>query len=142
MIFPNSVYKFFSSMVVRLIDCLPKIINEDQTGFISCCFIGESTEMVHNTIVPCRIENIEVNIIRFLQNLRHSTIEWYIIADVLRMSNFGDNFSKILKLFQETSTSKVEENNQITFNHHLDVDKVIPSPCMFVYFVERSYLMQ
>ena len=137
MIFSNSVYKFFSSMVVRLIDCLPKIINEDQTGFISCCFIGENMQMVHNTIVPCRIENITVNIIRFLQNLRHS-----IIADVLRMFNFGDNFSKILKLFQETSTSKVEENNQITFNYHLGVDKVIPSPCMFVYFVERSYLMQ
>ena len=37
--------------------CLPSMINEDQTGFISGCFIDENTRMVYDTIEYCKSHN-------------------------------------------------------------------------------------
>ena len=55
----NSIYIFFSSMVANILKvCLPSIINEDQTGFISGRFIGENTRMVYDTIEYCDSHDI------------------------------------------------------------------------------------
>ena len=42
----------------RLKTCLPSIINEDQTGFISGRLIGENTRMVYDTIEYCASHDI------------------------------------------------------------------------------------
>ena len=41
----------------RLKTCLPSIINENQTGFISGYFKGENTRLVYDTIECCNTHN-------------------------------------------------------------------------------------
>ena len=107
----NSIYKFFSSMIAnRLKNCLPSIINEDQTGFISGRFIGENTRMVYDTIEYCDSHD-EPGLLLILDfSKAFDTIEWPFIAEVLNLFEFGDNFANMIRLCQINSTSRVEQN--------------------------------
>ena len=106
----NSIYKFFSMIANRLKNCLPSIINENQTGFISGRFIGENTRMVYDTIEYCASHD-EPGLLLILDFLKaFDTIEWPFIAEVLRLFQFGDNFINMISLCQVNSTSRVEQN--------------------------------
>ena len=107
----NSIYKFFSSMVAnRLKCCLPSIINEDQTGFISGRFIGENTRMVFDTIEYCDSHDTPGLLLVLDFSKAFDTIEWKFIKESLELFNFGSTFIEIIKLCQHNSTSKVEQN--------------------------------
>ena len=107
----NSIYKFFSSMVAnRLKCCLPSIINEDQTGFISGRFIGENTRMVFDTIEYCDSHDTPGLLLVLDFSKAFDTIEWKFIKESLELFNFGNNFIEMIKLCQYNSTSKVEQN--------------------------------
>ena len=74
----------------RLKLCLPKIINEDQTGFISGRFIGENTRMVYDTIDYCSSHNKKGLLLILDLSKAFDTIELQFISDVLKLFNFGD----------------------------------------------------
>ena len=111
----NSIYKFFSSMVSnRLKLCLPSIINEDQTGFISGRFIGENTRRVYDTIEYCASEQ-KPGILMVLDfSKAFDTIEWEFISSALKIFCFGDTFINTIKLCQFNSTSRVEQNGYLS----------------------------
>ena len=53
----NSIYKFYSGILAeRIKNCLPKIINVDQKGFINGRFIGENTRLTYDIILECILE--------------------------------------------------------------------------------------
>ena len=107
----NSIYNFFSAMVAnRLKACLPKIINEDQTGFISGRFIGKNTRMVYDTLEHCSSYNKRGLLLILDFSKAFDTIEWQFISEVLKLFNFGDSFINKVKLCQSNSTSRVEQN--------------------------------
>ena len=111
----NSIYKSFSAMVAnRLKLCLPKIINEDQTGFISGRFIGENTRMVYDTIDYCSSHNKKGLLLILDFSKAFDTIEWQFIADVLNLFNFGKSFAKMVQLCQLNSTSRIEQNGYLS----------------------------
>ena len=111
----NTIYKFFSSMVAnRLKRVLPSIINEDQTGFISGRFIGENTRMVYDTIEYCDATDTKGLLIILDFSKAFDTIEWSFIQDVLKLFNFGINFSRMVHLFQHNTTSRVEQNGHLS----------------------------
>ena len=107
----NSIYKFFSSMIAsRLKKCLPSIINEDQTGFISGRFIGENTRMVYDTIEYCASHD-EPGLLLILDfSKAFDTIEWPFISEVLKLFQFGDSFINMIRLCQVNSSSRVAQN--------------------------------
>ena len=111
----NSIYKFFSAMVAnRLKSCLPTIINEDQTGFISGRFIGENTRMVHDTIDYCSSYNKKGLLLILDFSKAFDTIEWQFITDVLHLFNFGETFTQMIHLCQFNSTSRIEQNGYLS----------------------------
>ena len=110
----NTIYNFFSSMVSnRLKIVLPSIINEDQTGFISGRFIGENTRMVYDTIEYCDATDTKGLLIILDFSKAFDTIEWSFIQDILKLFNFGVNFSRMIHLFQYNTTSRVEQNGHL-----------------------------
>ena len=111
----NSIYKFYSSMVAnRLKLILPSVINEDQTGFISGRFIGENTRMIYDTIHYCEEENKKSLLLVLDFSKAFDTIEWPFIEDVFKIFNFGEEFIEMIKLFQNNSTSRVEQNGHLS----------------------------
>ena len=111
----NSIYKFYSSMVAnRLKLTLPSVINEDQTGFISGRFIGENTRMIYDTIHYCEEENKKGLLIILDFSKAFDTIEWPFIEDVFKIFKFGEDFIDMIKLFQQNSTSRVEQNGHLS----------------------------
>ena len=97
----------------RLKSCLPTIINEDQTGFISGRFIGENTRMVYDTIDYCSSNNKKGLLLILDFSKAFDTIEWQSISDVLQLFNFGESFVKMVQLCQLNSTSKIEQNGYL-----------------------------
>ena len=111
----NSIYKFFSSMVAnRLKSCLPSIINEDQTGFISGRFIGENTRRIYDTIEYCSSEQIPGILMVLDFSKAFDTIEWEFISKALQIFSFGNTFINMIKLCQFNSTSRVEQNGYLS----------------------------
>ena len=111
----NSIYNFFSSMVAnRLKLCLPSIINEDQTGFISGRFIGENTRHVYDTIEYCASEQIPGILMVLDFSKAFDTIEWEFISEALKTFCFGKTFINTIKLCQFNSTSRVEQNGYLS----------------------------
>ena len=95
----------------RLKVCLPSIINEDQTGFLSGRFIGENTRMVYDTIEYCDSHDIPGLLLVLDFSKAFDTIEWKFINEALEIFNFGNIFIEMIKLCQYNSTSKVEQND-------------------------------
>ena len=98
----------------RLKKVLPSIINEDQTGFISGRYIGENTRMVYDTIEYCDATDTKGLLIILDFSKAFDTIEWSFIQDVLKLFNFGVNFSRMVHLFQYNTTSRVEQNGHLS----------------------------
>ena len=98
----------------RLKTCLPSIINEDQTGFISGRFIGENTRMVYDTIAYCASHDRPGLLIVLDFSKAFDTIEWKFISEVLEIFKFGDTLIDMIKLCQYNSTSKVEQNGYLS----------------------------
>ena len=98
----------------RLKRVLPSIINEDQTGFISGRFIGENTRMVYDTIEYCDVTDTKGLLIILDFSKAFDTIKWSFIQDVLKLFNFGVNFSRMVHLFQHNTTSRVEQNGHLS----------------------------
>ena len=98
----------------RLKVCLPSIINEDQTGFISGRFIGENTRMVYDTIEYCDSHDIPGLLLVLDFSKAFDTIEWKFINEALELFNFGNIFIEMIKLCQYNSTSKVEQNGYLS----------------------------
>ena len=107
----NGTYKFLSSMIAeRLKSVLESIINNDQTGFISNRFIGENTRLLYDTITYTETEQLPGLLIIVDYAKAFDTIEWKFIDEVLKIFEFGDEFSKWIKLLRNGSESKIEQN--------------------------------
>ena len=98
----------------RLKTVLPYVINEDQTGFISGRFIGENTVMVYDTIDYCESTQTKGLPIILDFSKAFDTIEWPFITDVLKLFNFGGNFSKMIQIFRKNSTSRGKQNGHLS----------------------------
>ena len=74
--------------------------------------------MFYDTIEYCESTNTKGLLIIILIILDFSkafdTIEWAFIEDLLKLFNFGDNFSNMIHLFQHNSTSRVEQNGHLS----------------------------
>ena len=107
----NSVYKFFSAILAKRIKfTLNSIINPDQTGFISGRFIGENSRLLFDTLCYCEDNNIPGMLVIIDYAKAFDTIEWGFITYCLDIFGFGSFIKESVKLLQNNSFSRVEQN--------------------------------
>ena len=73
----------------RLKPFLEKIINEDQTGFISHRYIGENTRLIYDLMFYTEKYNIPGILLLIDFEKAFDSISWTFIAKVFDLFNFG-----------------------------------------------------
>ena len=107
----NSVYKFLSAIISnRIKPILSQIINPDQTGFISGRFLGKNTRLLTDTLQYCEANSMDGLLIIVDYAKAFDTVEWDFIEFCLNLFGFGDFIIESVKLLQNGSFSRIEQN--------------------------------
>ena len=111
----NSIYKFYSGILAeRIKNCLPKIINVDQKGFINGRFIGENTRLTYDIILECIRQKIPGLIIIIDFEKAFDSIAWDFILKTLEIFNFGEQVKNWVRSLQINSTSNILQNGHLS----------------------------
>ena len=107
----NCDYKIAAKAIAfRVKNLLPKIINNDQTGFLKNRFIGENIRFINDNIDFTEHKNLK-GLLLFLDfEKAFDTIEWSFLYRALEKFNFGPSLIAWIKLFY-TATNRCIINN-------------------------------
>ena len=109
----NVVYKLASACIAnRLKGVLPKLIHEDQTGFISGRYIGENIRNIYDLLYYTEKQNIPGLILLIDFEKAFDSIAWTFIDKVLDFFHFGVDIKKWIKVFYNNIKSCVIVNGQ------------------------------
>ena len=89
---------------------LPKIINNDRTGFLKDIFIGENIRLIDSIINYTNTEQIPGLLLFIDFEKAFDTIEWSFIEKTLKYFNFGTSLVTCIKLFYTDISSCVQNN--------------------------------
>ena len=89
---------------------LPRLIDNDQTGFLRNRFIGENIRLVDNVINYANIKQIP-GLLQFTDfEKAFDSLEWSFIAKTLNYYNFGSSLVAWIRLFYTDISSCVQNN--------------------------------
>ena len=109
---PNSnclISKSFSSSS-RMRKVLPRIINNDQTGFLKNRFIGENIRLLDSIINYTNTEQIPGLLLFVDFEKAFDSVEWSFIEKTLNYYNFGPSLIAWIKLFYTDISSCIQNN--------------------------------
>ena len=111
----NTVYKIGSSAIAdRLKTILPKIINEDQTGFVKNRFIGDNIRLIYDTI-SYLTENNKPGLLLCLDfEKAFDSLDWGFLHKVLEGFGFKNDICSWVKTFYSNIRSTVSMNGLIS----------------------------
>ena len=111
----NCDYKIAAKSIAnRMKKILPKIINNDQTGFLKGRFIGENIRLIDSIINYTNTEQIPGLLLFIDFEKAINTIEWSFIEKTLKYFNFGTSLVTWIKLFYRDTSSCVQNNGWST----------------------------
>ena len=136
----NCDYKIAAKAIAsRLKIYLPKLINNDQTGFIKGRFIGENVRLIDSVINYAASKNLK-GLLLFLDfEKAFDTLEWSFIRRSLVSFGFGASIVQWFMTFYCNSESCISNNGWSSnfFTVHRGVRQGCPlSPYLFVLAVE------
>ena len=103
----NSLYKFYSGIWAnRIKQHLPKLIGENQTGFVQNRFIGENTRLTLDILTESKFENTSGLLILIDFEKAFDSISWEFISKI----NFSSQTIQVIKSLQKNSLSKIIQN--------------------------------
>ena len=106
----SCVYKILSSAVAnRFKTVLDKLVSKTQTGFISGRYIGENICLVFDLLHYTEKENIPGLIMLVDFKKAFDSVSWSFMYRVLDYINFGNNFKKWIKLFNNNIVASVNQ---------------------------------
>ena len=109
----NITYKIASSCIAcRLKKILPKIIHENQKGFLKGRNIGEHIRMLYDTLVYAEKENIPGLILSVDMEKAFDSISWSFLFKCLDFFQFGPDFVKWIKTFYSSISTCLALNGQ------------------------------
>ena len=89
---------------------LPRLIDNDQTGFLRNRFIGENIRLVDNVINYANIKQIP-GLLQFTDfEKAFDSLEWSFIEKTLNYYNFGSSLVAWIRLFYTDISSCVQNN--------------------------------
>ena len=116
---------------------LNQIINPDQTGFIS------NSRLLFDTL--CHCENTDTPGMLLIVDYAKAfdTIEWEFIDHCLGQFGFGSFIREAVKLLQNNSFSRVEQNGYLSEKKYYPevVDRVTPYLLTCLSYAQRFYHM-
>ena len=136
----NIDYKIATKTIAgRISKVLPKLIHEDQTGYVKDRFIGQNIRLVKDIMKITSVENIPGMTIFIDFKKAFDSVDWNFLAKVLEAFNFGPQIRKWIKTFYTNISSCVINNGHASefFNLQRGVRQGCPlSGILFVLCAE------
>lgn len=111
----NTSYKLTSACIAeRLKTVLSKLINEDQTGFISGRFIGENIRLLYDVINYTEKQEIPGMLLLIDFEKAFDSVSWEFLFTVLDFFEFGNSFVKWVQVFYKNIQSCVVVNGHLS----------------------------
>ena len=109
----NVTYKIASSCIAnRIKTILPKLINEDQTGFISGRYIGDNLRLIYDLIHYLEEKNLPGLLLTLDFEKAFDSIDWSFMQKVLRSFGFKDDICQWISTFYSDIKSYVIVNGK------------------------------
>ena len=97
-------------MAHRIATVLPKLINEDQTGYVKGRYIGQNIRLIQDIMKVTESENIP-GIALFIDFKKaFDTLDWNFVFKTLKAFNFGPEIQQWIKTFYTNCSSCVMNN--------------------------------
>ena len=136
----NIDYKIATKTIAdRISKVLPKLIHEDQTGYVKGRYIGQNIRLVKDIMKVTSLDNIPVMAIFIDFKKAFDSVDWNFLAKVLEAFNFGPQIRKWIKTFYTDISSCVINNGHASefFNLQRGVRQGCPlSGILFVLCAE------
>ena len=107
----NVDYKLATKLIAhRVAKILPKLINEDQTGYVKGRYIGQNIRLIKDVMKLTDLEQIPGIAIFIDFKKAFDTVDWRFLHKTLEMFNFGPQIQQWVKTFYSDATSCVINN--------------------------------
>ena len=111
----NTVYKIGSSCIAnRLKSVLPKLINEDQTGFVKHRYIGDNIRLIYDTIAYLEEHNKPGLLLNIDFEKAFDSVNWTFMFKVLHSFGFQEEICRWIRTFYQNIKSCVIVNGQVS----------------------------
>ena len=118
----NVVYKIGSSSIAnRIKNVLPKIINEDQSGFVQGRYIGDNIRLLYDIIHYLQEKKMPGLLVSIDFEKAFDSIDWSFMMNVLKSFGFGNDLIQWISAFYKDIKSTVIVNGQIS--QHFQVER-------------------
>ena len=141
-----AVYKLASPCIAaRLNTVLPKLIGEDQKGFLKGRYIGENIRLIYNTLLY--VNKLQLPGLLLMVDFKKAfdSVAWSFIVKYLSRFNFGKNIKQWISTFYTNINSCMYVNGQ--YSEWFDVKRGMRhgdllSPYLFLICAELLALMK
>ena len=111
----NTVYKIGSGVIAsRLKRVLEKLIDLDQTGFISGRYIGDNIRLIYDMLQFTEENDIPGLLLLIDFEKAFDSISWDFLLSVLKFFNFGESIIKWVKVFYNNISSAVIQGGNLS----------------------------
>ena len=107
----NVDYKIATKAIAhRISKALPRIINDDQTGYVKERYIGQNIRLIMDIIQVTELEDIPGMAIFIDFKKAFDTVDWNFLHKTLQVFNFGPSIQKWIKTFYMDCSSCFTNN--------------------------------
>ena len=136
----NVIYKIGSACIAnRIRTVLPKLIHEDQTGFVPGRYIGDNIRTLYDIMAYLENTNLSGLLVSIDFEKAFDSVDWSFMINVLRAFGFGNDICHWIATFYKNIKASVIVNGKVSRNFEIQRgcrqgDPV--SPCLFVLCAE------
>ena len=136
----NTDYKILTKTLSnRLQKVLPKLVNEDQVGYIRGRYIGQNIRIIKDIMTYTAKKNLPGYSLLIDFEKAFDSIEWPFLIKCLKLYNFGENFIRWVQLLHKNIEPCVTNNGYLSqpFNLSRGVRQGCPiSALLFILVAE------
>ena len=109
----NVVYKIGTACIAnRIKRVLPKLINEDQSGFMANRYIGNNIRLIFDIINHCNVNHVKGLLLGIDFEKAFDSLNWHFMHRVLAAFGFGESIQRWIYAFYSNIKSCVLINGQ------------------------------